>query len=61
MPDDDDLRFGDVSGEGTNNRENRNIAERTLELLVSAFIILVMGYMLLKTVEILFEVSIPFV
>lgn len=49
---DDDLRFGDISGNG----EGKNdIVDR----LITVFKVIVVGYVILKSVEILLNVQIP--
>ena len=53
---DDDLRFGDLSGSGGTDGDGG-----ILELMIRAFVGLVMVYVLLATVEILFNIPIPFV
>lgn len=53
---DDDLRFGDVSGDGGGGGSGS-----ILDLFIQAFIGLIMLYVLLKAVEILFNVPLPFV
>ena len=52
MPD-DDLRFGDVSG----SRGNKDITE----WLVTLFQVVILVYVILKVVEILFNVPIPLI
>lgn len=54
---DDDLRFGDVSGSSGGASGSGGI----VDLFVRIFVGLIMLYVLLATVEILFNVPIPFV
>lgn len=56
---DDDLRFGDVSG--TENEREGARTNRIVDALITAFQVLIIGYVLLVTVEILFNVSIPLI
>lgn len=58
MPD-DDLRFGDVSGGGS--ESSSGIGDRILELFVSAFMGLIFLYVLLSVIEIMFNIPVPFV
>lgn len=51
---DDDLRFGDLANGGGG---GTNIVDR----LITALQIVVIGYVLLKVVEILFNISIPLI
>ncbi|SFS00494.1 hypothetical protein SAMN05216559_2368 [Halomicrobium zhouii] len=51
---DDDLRFGDVSG--ANRTDNKLV-----NWMIQAFQVLVLGYVLLKTIEILLDISIPLI
>jgi hypothetical protein len=54
MPD-DDLRFGDVNGGGGTGGGG------ILELMIRGFVGLIMLYVILRTVEILLNISIPFI
>lgn len=51
---DDDLRFGDVSGEGSNNDD-------IVDSLITVAQVLLVIYVILKIVEILFNVSVPLI
>lgn len=57
MSGDDDLRFGDVDGGGSASGGVGGI----IELMIRAFVGLIILYVLLSTVEILFNIPIPFV
>lgn len=51
---DDDLRFGDVSG---SSGSNNDISDSLIQLVE----VLIIGYVIIKIVEILFNVPIPLV
>lgn len=57
MSDDDDLRFGDVSGESSNNQSDNDI----LDLFTQIIIGLMMLYIVLVMAETLFNIPIPFI
>lgn len=61
--DDDNLRFGDVKGTQHNSRSSDNRSDRSglLDTFVQLFTGMVMIYVLLKTVEILTDISIPLI
>lgn len=57
--DDDDLRFGDVDRSG--NRDGDGGVGGILELMIRTFVGLIILYVMLSTIETLFEIPIPFV
>lgn len=58
MSGDDDLRFGDVGGNGGTGGDR---AGGIIELMIRGFIGLILLYVLLSTIEILFNIPIPFI
>ena len=57
--DDDDLRFGDVDRSG--NRGGSEGVGGILGLMIRTFVGLIILYVMLSTIETLFEIPIPFV
>lgn len=57
MADDDDLRFGDVGSEDGSSGTGSGIVDRLTE----AFVALIILYVILKSVEILLDISIPLI
>jgi len=57
--DDDDLRFGNVDRSG--NRGGGGGVGGILELMIRTFVGLIILYVMLSTIETLFEIPIPFV
>ena len=57
--DDDNLRFGDVDRSG--NRSGGGGVGGILELMIRTFVGLIILYVMLSTIETLFEIPIPFV
>ena len=50
----DDLRFGDIGGGGGS-------SSGAVDILVELFQVIVIGYVLLKVVEVLFNIPIPLI